>query len=490
MRKYFVSRKNITGQTTLKGTIDETKGGKIEVVSIGETREATQTDWENHFKGRVGLGLSPLLESNSCRWAAVDVDIYPFNIEDFSKRFSYLPIHFCRTKSGGLHIFLFFKRMQKSKEVREFLRQLCKLLVVPDKEFFPSSDKAKKQDGSKWINLPYFNGNETDRYCVNDGTRLTIEEFEKRVSENLLESFDDVLKHFQFAESPPCIQTMISDGVEEGNRNIALFNIAVFLKQKYKDDWQKRLFKFNYSLDVPIPDKELENTIIKQLSNKDVFYTCGQLAHICKRDICFTRQYGIGSKFSAEKIIGDLKKVTTDPPTWLLMVNEVEIEMTTDDLFNFNAIRKKIIEKLNIVVPRIGAVDWEKILSFKMETLVIIEAPEDAGQHSDFYYLLQKFCCDRCNAARIEEVFSEHVFIEKGLNYFLSSALMNYIKNKITTKYKSNNAYALLRKVGGESKVKSIKGKSTRLWTMPCYPEQKEEKEIKELPDWAKEEEF
>ena len=162
MIKYFDSRDTNIILTHITDKVDDR--GKVKGETYMHNRPVNNEDWENHFSGKVGLGLSPLLKNNTCKWAAIDVDIYPINIEDLSKKYSSLPLHFCRTKSGGLHIYTFFNKPKKSKDVIAFLNELGLLLEFSDFEVFP---KQEKSSGSpNCINLPYFNKFNTNK-CIN-----------------------------------------------------------------------------------------------------------------------------------------------------------------------------------------------------------------------------------------------------------------------------------------------------------------------------------
>jgi hypothetical protein len=475
--------------THLTGETDERGKVKAKTYHPRPRRDITLEDWENHFSGKVGLGVSPLLLSNSCKWAAIDVDIYPYNVEEFSRKYKHLPAVFCRTKSGGLHIYFFFKRNKKAKDVILFLKQVALLFGFIDYEWFPAQEKSPAEGEPNCINLPYFNKYDTNRYAIYDGNVLDYTSFIAHIQKNIIIDFNEVLKHFVLSEAPPCVQKMHAQGIMEGSRDVSLLNTAIFLKQKYPNDWIKKLYKLNYSLDEPLPDKELEQSVISQVQNKDVFFTCGKLKDVCQRDVCLTRKYGIGSASSVEKILGELKKITTDPPVWVMVVDGQEIQLSTEKLLNFNAFRMKVLETTNKLIARIKVNDWEAILAEKCDpaNLVIIEAPEDAGQHSDFYSCLKEFCLKRCNTRSRDDVTDDKVHIENGRNYFRIEALVRYLKNRVRYNYKNNDIYPLIRGIGGDGDYQAIKGKSTRLWYVPTYKEQEQHEEKRKVPEWAEE---
>ena len=49
---------------------------------------------------------------------------------------------------------------------------------------------------------------------------------------------------------PPCLVTLLSDGVPNGQRNNCMYNVGVYLKKRYseKDEWQSHMFTYNKNL--------------------------------------------------------------------------------------------------------------------------------------------------------------------------------------------------------------------------------------------------
>ena len=88
----------------------ENQGGQKQGGTARTVQETlTLHEWELHLKGERGLGVIPIRDDNKVYWGAIDIDVYDLNLEEFSKSLSSSPIIPCRTKSGGLHLYVFFK---------------------------------------------------------------------------------------------------------------------------------------------------------------------------------------------------------------------------------------------------------------------------------------------------------------------------------------------------------------------------------------------
>jgi len=133
--------------------------------------------------GNLGLGVFPLRDDGTVRFAAIDLDIYPIDpkpVLDEVRRLE-LPLIPCRSKSGGVHWFVFFSDDVPASLARRTLRNWAAALGHKDSEIFPKQDRldTRTPDGS-WLNMPYFGG--FKGYCLRyaygpDGTAMTIEEF-------------------------------------------------------------------------------------------------------------------------------------------------------------------------------------------------------------------------------------------------------------------------------------------------------------------------
>ena len=84
-------------------------GLKIKGKSFVKREPVTDLLWQNHLNGiEPGLGIVPINEDNECRWGCIDVDQYTLDYKKIINKLPMgIPLHVCRSKSGGAHIFLF-----------------------------------------------------------------------------------------------------------------------------------------------------------------------------------------------------------------------------------------------------------------------------------------------------------------------------------------------------------------------------------------------
>ena len=99
--------------------------GKQEGKSYIVKQVVEENLWEAHLSG-VGpsLGIIPIRADNTAKWGCIDIDTYPIDYKKIinSIRNLQLPLVPCRSKSGGMHIFLFLKNPVSARLVREKLR--------------------------------------------------------------------------------------------------------------------------------------------------------------------------------------------------------------------------------------------------------------------------------------------------------------------------------------------------------------------------------
>ena len=102
--------------------------GKQEGKSYIVKQEVKDELWTEHLNGNgPSLGIIPIMADNTVRWGCIDIDTYPIDYKKIinSIRNLQLPLVPCRSKSGGMHIFLFFKNPVSARLVREKLREVA-----------------------------------------------------------------------------------------------------------------------------------------------------------------------------------------------------------------------------------------------------------------------------------------------------------------------------------------------------------------------------
>ena len=265
--------------------ITERKGPKLD--GYGKTIRESYTAqlWKEHLDGKTGLGVIPINENNQCKWGCLDVDDYSVDIEKISKQFVKKNLIVCRSKSGGAHIFIFTKKPVSASSMINKLKDIVNAFGFVKYDLRPQQTKLiNKEDVGSWLNMPYFGGSQTDRYALYDGEVLTPDLFVKWVNKFSVESLDQIdLKFIKklnksneiLPGGPPCLQELLSQGsLGEGGRNNGLFNIGVYLRKRFPEEWQEKLEEYNDEhLDPPLKPREF-TSVLNSLDKKTYNYKC------------------------------------------------------------------------------------------------------------------------------------------------------------------------------------------------------------------------
>lgn len=456
--------------------------------------------WEKHLEGKGPfLGVVPVMVNNTCYWGAIDLDDDNADHVELERQVNAarLPLVVCRSKSGGAHLFLFLVDPAPARVVMNKLRAWSQALGLknpPDDkgrvssiEVFPKQANTSDTNLGNWINLPYYNAKKTNRYAIIDGKHATLDQFlryakEKRVTAAQLESTQtnsDPSDDDFFKDGPPCLQKLHADGLSQGMRNSGLFNMAIYLKLKYPDDWDERVEAYNEEkIDPPLPDDEVR-AIIRSLDGKDYVYKCNDapICEVCNRRACNKQPFGIKAFHDAQlreelpEMTG-LTKILTDPPRWSLDVAGTRVDMTTDDLITLNRFRRVVLDRTNIVVPQMKVFDWDKILRDLMQGVEEIQVPQDAGTFGQFHYLVQEFLKLRHKSDSRESILIGNPWSESGKVYFRSTDLWGFLQRRSFHHYDMAQVYNALRSLGAGHAQFKLKNQNVQVWTMPTPNDQ------------------
>jgi hypothetical protein len=359
------------GTWTPKG--DSLVSGANQTIKAAIPQEAFRC----HLEGTIGLGGVPILDDNTCWWAAIDVDTHgprgrDFNIMELAskvEKFQY-PLIVCRSKSGGAHLYLFLAEPTPCAVVRPQLARWASVLGWPEAEIFPKQSNLDTPLGEKsrpmgnWINLPYFRVDGTNRYCVSGGKEVSFEYFLELSEGQRYRITAEQASNDEYSRGPPCLQDMIKQRVDEGSRNNAVFQAAVFLKRSFPDQWKIKLTEFNsLALTTPLNFKELRQ-IQGSVNRKDYNYKCREepCKSFCNRELCRTREFGItdgDTKANELPPFDKVEKVIATPIRWILHIKGQQIELSSMELFDFSRVRMAVYEKLNVLLPRMKADEWD-----------------------------------------------------------------------------------------------------------------------------------
>ena len=447
--------------------------------------------FEKHLSGEQGVGIIPINEKNSCFWGAIDIDQYPLDHATIVKTIhrQKLPLVVCRSKSGGGHVYLFLKEAVPAETLQNKLKELASEIgCAAGTEIFPKQIMLvlERGDTGTFLNLPYFDHEDGLRYAFKlEGAAATLEEFVEMAEAasitaeeltHLLDKetveVDDRLKN-----GPPCLQILLRQGFPEGTRNNGLFNLGVYLRKAFPNDWETKILEYNQAVLEPPLDLQEVNVVAEQIRKKDYQYKCADqpICNFCNRDLCRSRRYGVGGDANTPRI-ANLRKYDSEPPLWFLDVNGSPVELDTEALQRQPKFQILCMEQINQMPRTITRQAWEAQMNTLLATMVetegaIIHTSEDTSIRGQFYELLEEFTTHMQAALDREEILLRRPWTNESNNrtYFRLKDLEAFLKRQKFTDYRSNKIAQRLRDIDGLSEQLSINGRPIRCWSIPAF---------------------
>ena len=484
-------REIFTGLQTAYGQYqkgERSENGKQKGKAFIVRKQITDNLWEDHLNGiDPALGIIPINEDNNCKWGCIDVDQYNLDHTAIIKKIRNLklPLILFRSKSGGAHIFLFTKEFIPASLMQTTLKKISDTLGYEGVEIFPKQTEilVERGDTGNFLNLPYHNQTKGLRYAFDDtGAAMSLEEFYK-LYDIYAQTKEEVEKieiketkiEEAFKDGPPCLNRLARDGFGEGSRNNALFNIAIFFKQSDPDVWQDKVVAANLRyMTPPLPNGEVQQ-LIKSLGKKGYDkYRCKlpPISDICNAKLCRTKKFGVGSEEEAMPILGSLTKYNSNPPQYFLSVGEGEtqkrIELKAEHLANSILFSVAILEKADLVIPKLKDKDWrEYYLKPLMDNLQIVEPLESLNPINQITALLQDWTTNRQNARTMDDVFNKLPYTDdkREFTYFRMDDFFNFCKKNHweMDKAKTGNLIKQLKEIFISEVRMKIKGQEPRL---------------------------
>lgn len=454
--------------------------------------------YEAHLRGDVGLGLVPVNEQGLCRFAAIDIDVDTIDHEQLRKTIDErkIPLNVCRSKSGGAHLYLFVKEPGlPASAVQSTLKRWASLLGYPSAEIFPKQTRVGGQNVGSWINLPYFGGDATTRYCVGvDGVK-GLEEFLDTVV------YYDAISVAQVDETegqgaskmPPCLAALTANGVVEGQRNAALFNFAVFYRKSQPANWETAVTTHNSQFfSPPLEYREVQG-IIKSVSRIKYQYLCEQppIQAFCNREACVKLPFGVGHMPWQERgsyddfVVSNCRKFLSDPPKYTIEVNGRDIGLSWEELFTYRILKSRIGERLDLMCPDIKQAQWEQQLRQLLATKTDVEAPDDASMMGLIVEKFYEFLTLRERAQNKEDLLKGLPVQAEGKVLFKASDFRRYLQGYKLDKFEMADLFIALRKQGCDHARVRVNGKLVTVWAFPLTATN-EQTEAFAMPDFTK----
>lgn len=501
--------------------LDSSGRGKWSIRPSAETvnGQVTEKLWKEHATegSRKPLGIVPIRTDNATIWGSIDYDVYDTALTDLIKKVEALklPLVPCRSKSGGLHLFMFVTEPVPAKLMQNVLRSLAAELGIAGSEIFPKQTEllSDRGDRGSWMIMPYFGGDFGGKLKMqfgmrNNGGEVSLSEF-VRIAEKAKQTPDQLLElgkrvhgaapassskrggskrgkkgtadeaDVPFGDGPPCLTLMMREGgIKPGGQNDTLFHMGVYFKKKFPDTWREELEKANATCLVPAGSQEGLDSVVRSLSRTDYEYKCKSepmFSH-CDAITCRKKTYGVtgGSSGAMVPIIGSIAKMNSEPPVWFVEVEQKKIECTTEDLQQWNRFQRILMEKLHNPFGVIPQPVWLAVVQEAMskKEMDIVPVSEDVQEGGSFRELLETYLTNRQRGENEEDLLSGRPWEDqdKGRFYFQISKLMRYLEREGMKTIKTPQVVTKLREMNkGEDchETREIKGKLVRLHFVP-----------------------
>ena len=454
--------------------------------------------YEAHLDGKKGLGVIPINERSKAKFGVIDVDIYDVNLSMYIEAIDRhnIPLVPFLSKSGGLHIYMFLNEWIPAKKMIEIMQEwsiilgldiLVKNTLNRTVEIFPKQAKAQPNAPGTWINLPYYGGENSVQTVLSGGERLGIDDGLNLIKSRIisLEDAESFIRDLPFIDGPPCLQTiyLLNPTGHNSGRNNYLFAFGTYLKKKDENFFEQQLTDINNSMLAPLPEDELNNTVINSLRKKDYSYPCTKspCVDFCRKSICKNKPFGVGKLggYFSNLEYGQMKQIRTSEPyyEWEIRVKgeeefkvlrfKNELEIISQDSFH-----RLCFRELHILPIKLKQAEWYKLVNQYLEDIEVIEVDkeDDMSPYSLFMSLFSDFLQNRALAQTKDQIASKRVYFDDKdkTYYFRGKDLIDFLFVQKNFKfYNPSQMHGLLKDIGAVSKrIKTESKKQIRVYAL------------------------
>ena len=479
---------------------------KVEGKSFIEKKPVTKELWQNHLNGTgPNLGVFPLTREGTCKWGAIDIDVNNFDYEDLLNRIrkQKLPLIMFRSKSGRAHVYMFMKDFTPAQEVQTVMKKFAGKLGLADKldRVYPMQTSLSKNDFGSWLNMPYYNQEETSTCAYKDNfDGATIEEFfemydkyvqtdlsqhlVEEVKQNIKKPKEKTLEDFLLPCTKNCLK-LNNNKIPDENRNDYLFHMYTWsmravekgvkkIPEYSKMDAETLLKYFNQEyMARPVEEKEIQNTIFKS-KDKEYKYLCKKptITKYCDSSACTRHLCGI-TPLDAEKLVkatqalGKITRYLSEPPIFFESVDvknengsgykRIRIEMQGEDIIN----KQKWLNKLanqgyfpHISLHEQKSSDFLVMQYERLENCLNDAADEEASEDFEFKSIIYSFVNKMTVSYNKEDLLKNACYVNKDTHEldFKLPSLMEYLKSN-HIKIPANQLTLKLKKIMGAKKI-------------------------------------
>ncbi len=482
--------------THAEPTPHDTKEGKWVINTTAKTLkgEATIGHWEQHLDGKRPLGVVPVREDGTCLWGAIDVDAYGTTHAELIEKLyaGKWPLVPCRSKSGGLHLFLFLAAPTPAAVVQSVLGDVARQLGLDGVEIFPKQTRVGDDAPGNWICMPYlgttFDGRLSDQHGIRrDGKDMTPAQFIKagekaRVGPDALalvgkKTSGTVPDADPLARAPECMRRLCLEGISN-LRNEWLFNLGVYARERFPGtEWKDRLVEFNQAyMRPPLPFEEVK-MVVGSLSKKSSYEYKRDGATVCKNcESLSCPQRTKAGKPVIERLV--ILEPEHDPgesieeAVWQMTLAEGQVVvMSSNDVLTQDRFNRLCIAQIRRAFPMLKKNDWIDFINEAASRAEVVQTARSASKDEQFKDMLHEFLTNRQKGDRREDLLGGKPWQdeEAGVHYFRMKDFKSYLKREDSA-LKMDSQIVLgrhVRSAGGDYRELKVSGRMVPCWWVP-----------------------
>ena len=405
-------------------------GTKLQGKSFIKREPVTDALWLKHLQGVASLGIIPINDDNLCKWGCIDIDSYAgFDHKKLVDKIDKLelPLIVCRSKSGGAHVFLFTNTYVTAKLMQNKLTQIKAVLGYGGSEVFPKQTELKSEDDTgNFLNLPYFNGDDTTRYAFNNlGQAVNLKDFTnlydlKKITPEKLEELQIKRPESEFDDGPPCIESLTQNKLEDG-RDRLMYQYIIYAKKKWPENWQDKIFEFNYKyFKIPL-DQKIITGKIKNNEKNDFHYKCNEepMCNVCDKTLCRTRKFGIGQEIMFPNLT-DLQIIDLEDPYYYMNVDGQRLKLeSVKHLRQQSLFQESCMVQLKFRPPTLKEKDWVAVTNQLLNNPEITEPAEGLRTEDQLQKHLEEYCLNRVSVDSKEDLPRGGTWTNNGYHHFV-----------------------------------------------------------------------
>lgn len=487
-----------------------TKGNKNNAQAYFQNNTLEDRAYIGHVTGLKGLGVCPVFDTDKASFGCIDIDNYSLSTKKLVQAIYdlELPLFPCRSKSGGLHIYLFLMRPVKAKILIGVLEEVVQVLGI-DKTFgeskveiFPKQEKLSKGAKGSCITIPYFNSDEPISYLWSPDLDITpVREAIKKMRKGrtTVTTVYSALEELPYDDAPCCVQTILLSSAlgKDSGRNNFLFTCAVYLKKKYGDGFKKYLEEFNSKLSAPVEDTELE-ALFSSVAGNEYNYKCKDIPcnAYCNKVECANREFGVGKDkgYFSGIDYGTLTRMLAEEPYYIWKLKHVESDeykaITFKDeqaLLDQKVFARMCVRHLNHAPFRVKDNEWFKILNTVLATSleeVTVSRETDTSDRAEVRGAFNKFLAQQQTPRNLPvqvklgfvyKNCTKYFFTHRGFEQFLDLEKIRLSRD--------DNLRELLLLFGAESDNLEYTTSSGSHISLPCWSKERD-KDVQEIEEY------